>query len=74
MKSQFKEPLKWVLQSLLVLWGFFSLMILAGEDVPQMSIKMYILIKASALANFAICFFVGRWLGRRGMLPDLEDE
>ena len=68
---------QWVILTLLMLWGFASFLVLAGEDAPgepPTPLREFLLIKAGALASFGLCFLVGRWLNRKGLLPDVEEE
>lgn len=65
------KVIQWSIQTLLVIWGFASFLILAGEDAPghPMSDETFFGTKAAGAASLAICLAVGGYLDRNGYLP-----
>lgn len=68
--------IKDLLLGLLVLWGLFSLILLAGDDNPTnpMSLTRFFLIKGAALVSLLACIFTGKYLSRKGKLPEVTEE
>ena len=56
--------------------GFIAFFVLAGEEDPHNPVSFgdFCLIKGAALAVLLVCLGVGKYLGRRGLLPDLNDD
>lgn len=56
--------------------GFIAFLVLAVEEDPHNPISFvdFCLIKGAALAVLLGCLGVGKYLDRRGLLPDLNDE
>lgn len=75
MKQQSKFT-QWLVFSLLGLWGFFSFIILAGEEDPMnpLCIEKFFLIKGAAGISLYICFRIGSWLNSKGLIPDVSEE
>lgn len=68
---------QWAVLTLLFLWGFASFLVMAGEESPSdppMTLGKFLLIKGVALASFGLCLLVGKYLNRKGLLPDVKDE
>lgn len=64
-----------ILQALGI-WGILSIIVLAGEDIPgePMSDAKFYGTKIAAIVSFALCLLTGRYLNRKGMLPDVKEE
>lgn len=63
--------------TIMLLWGFASFLVMAGEESPSdppMTLGKFLLIKGVALASFSLCLLVGKYLNRKGLLPDVKDE
>lgn len=74
MKITAKAIKQWSLLTVLSCWGMLAFIFLCGEDNPDMpiSLALFLFIKVSALLNLVACYQVGKWLNKRGWLPDLE--
>lgn len=70
-----KEALKWTLLYLLGLWGIASIIVCAGEDLPglQMSDGLFFGTKLAGITSLLLCFRAGRWLNKKGLLPEIEE-
>lgn len=66
---------QWVVLTILFLWGFISFLFIVGEEAPgeQSTLGKFIIIKGCALVSLALCFLVGRWLHRKGALPEAKE-
>lgn len=67
---------QWARLTALVLVGFASFLVLAGEDAPNdppTPLGKFLLIKGTALLVFGLCFLAGKYLNRKGLLPDVEE-
>lgn len=74
MKTKTKQAIR---LSLLFIWGFISVLVIAGEDIPgqPMSLAEFFVPKTVAMASLWLCFRTGRWLKNKGLLPETyEDE
>lgn len=71
-----KKIIQWGLMTVLAVWGMVSFMVLAGEEAPEvcMSLGDFILIKALAVASFTGCILSGKWLDKKGLLPEINIE
>lgn len=64
---------KWVLFTLLMLWGFISIALLSGDEDPIRHIALFewFAMKFTAAISFVACYKVMRYCFRRGLLPDI---
>lgn len=71
-----KKIIQWGLMNVLGVWGMVSFMVLAGEESPDACISLgdFILIKAFAVTSFAGCIQCGKWLYKKGLLPEINIE
>lgn len=71
-----KKIIQWGIMGVLSLWGVISFMFLAGEETTEahLTIGDFILIKAVAITSFAGCILCGKWLYKRGLLPEINIE
>lgn len=71
-----KKIIQWGLMTVLGVWGMVSFMVLAGEEAPDtcMSLGDFILIKALAVTSLAGCILCGKWLYKKGLLPEINIE
>lgn len=71
-----KRVIQWSLMTALCLWGFFSFLMLAGEEAPDSpyTFGQFMLIKSAAIVNLVGCCMSGKWLHKRGLLPSELDE
>ncbi len=65
---------QWAVFIVLCTWGMFAFILLAGEDNPEMPVSLayFLLIKLIAFINLVACYQLGKWLNKKGWLPDLE--
>lgn len=61
---------------LLFVWGFISILVCAGEDIPgqPMSDLKFFGSKLAAMASLWPCYRTGRWLNKKGLLPEIKEE
>lgn len=73
---QISKRVKWAIVWALAIWGFFSFLLLAGEDDQHnpMPTGRFLMIKAGAMASFLLCFYTGKRLHKAGYLPEELDE
>ena len=66
--------IQWGLMTVLCLWGMVSFMVLAGEEAPEvcMTLGDFFLIKALAITSFSGCILCGKWLSKKGLLPEIN--
>ena len=69
-----KKIIQWGLMTVLGLWGMVSFMVLAGEEAPEVSMTLgdFFLIKALAITSFSGCILCGKWLSKKGLLPEIN--
>ena len=69
-----KKIIQWGLMTVLGLWGMVSFMVLAGEEAPEvcMTLGDFFLIKALAITSFSGCILCGKWLSKKGLLPEIS--
>ena len=74
--KQHSKFIQWLVFSLLGLWGFFSFIILAGEEDPMnpLSIEKFFLIKGAAGLSLYLCVRLGSWLNSKGLIPEMSEE
>ena len=67
--KQHSKFTQWLVFSLLGLWGFFSFIILAGEEDPMnpLSIQKFFL-------SLHLCYRLGSWLNSKGLIPEMSEE
>lgn len=56
--------------------GMVGFLLLASEDdiYNPMPILKWLVIKGIGLTLFVLCFALGKYLNRKGLLPDFEEE
>ena len=66
---------QWTILTMLFLWGLVSFLFLISEETPGTPIPIgkFIIFKGLALASLVSCVLVGRWLHRKGILPDVKE-
>lgn len=69
-----KKIIQWGLMTVLGLWGMVSFMVLVGEEAPEvcMTLGDFFLIKALAITSFSGCIRCGKWLSKKGLLPEIN--
>lgn len=74
MKATKRSVIQWALLCLLYLLGMAAFIVVVGEENPEMPIPFarFLLIKASASAVLVACVLAGKFLNRRGWLPNLQ--
>lgn len=73
MKTKTKQAIR---LNLLFIWGFISVLVIAGEDIPghPMSLAEFFVPKTVAMASLWLCFRTGRWLKGKGLLPETNED
>jgi hypothetical protein len=56
------------------LWGFLSIIWLAGEPIDDMTLGKFCLLKGIGLASLGLCCLTGKRLDKAGLLSDMDDE
>jgi hypothetical protein len=71
-----KKTLQYILFYLVGIWGFASIIICAGEDIPgkPMSDAMFYGSKLFGILSFWLCYRTGRWLDKKGLFPKFKEE
>lgn len=71
-----KKTLQYILFYLVGIWGFASIIICAGEDIPgkPMSDAMFYGSKLFGILSFWLCYRTGCWLDKKGLLPKIKEE
>lgn len=76
MKRNAKKIKQWVVLTVLFMFGFASFLVLLSEDAateaPTPTGK-FIAVKVGALAVLCLCVLVGKYLNRKGLLPEVEE-
>ena len=74
--KQHSKFTQWLVFSLLGRWGFFSFIILAGEEDPvnPLSLEKFFLIKGAAGLSLYLCIRLGSWLNSNGLIPEMSEE
>lgn len=74
--KQHSKFTQWLVFSLLGIWGFFSFIILAGEEDPMnpLSFEKFFLIKGAAGLSLYLCVRLGSWLNSKGLIPEMSEE
>lgn len=64
---------KWVVFTLLMLWGFISIALLSGDadSVRHIALFEWFAMKFTAAISFAACYKVTKSCFRHGLLPDI---
>lgn len=67
---------KEILFGLIFVWGFLSVCVMAGEDIPgqPMSDLKFFGSKIAGIVSFWLCFRTGRRWERKGILPKIKKE
>lgn len=55
--------------------GFFAFIFLAGDDDPMnpLPLSEWFAIKLCAAAVIGLCVLLGKYLSRKGLLPEIDD-
>lgn len=71
-----KKIIQWSIMTALCVWGFIAFMILAGEESPtsNLTLGQFLFIKIGALGHLALCIIIGKWLNKKGLLPEMKDK
>ena len=74
--KQYSKFIQWLVFTLLGIWGFFSFIILAGEEDPMnpLSIEKFFLMKGAAGLSLYLCYRLGSWLNSKGLIPEMSEE
>ena len=75
-KAQVSKAIQWGILTLLMLVGFAAFLVMAGEDAPNdppTPLGEFLLVKGIALAVFGLCVLAGKYLNRKGLLPDVKE-
>lgn len=61
---------------LLFVWGLSSILVCGGDDLPglPMSDAMFYGTKIAGTASLWLCCYAGRWLNKKGLLPEIKEE
>lgn len=61
---------------LLFVWGFISILVCAGEDIPgqPMSDLQFFGSKFIGIISFWLCYRTGRKWKQKGLLPKIKEE
>ena len=67
---------QYITMCLLSIWGLCSFIVLAGDEIPGQPISdlKFYGSKAIALASIWLCFRTGKWLGKKGLIPEIKEE
>lgn len=70
-----KKILQWSIYLALGAWGFYSFLVLAGDEDPAhpMILSKFCTIKIIALSSLALCGKTAQICNRRGLLPEFKD-
>lgn len=71
-----RNTFNWVRLIVIMVWALLSFILLAGEEAPDaepMSMGQFILIKVVGVVSLLSCVLVGKFLNRKGLLPNMED-
>lgn len=73
MKATIRQHIR---QTLLFAWGFISILVCAGEDMPgqPMSDLMFFGSKIAGAISFWLCCRAGRRWKQKGLLPETKEE
>lgn len=73
-RKTISKATKWALLSIISIWGFISVIVLAGDENPlePMLLSRFILIKLCAAISSYLCYLTGKWLYKSGYLPDIK--
>lgn len=71
-----KKTIKWIIFIALGIWASISFIVIAGEEAPDvhLSTGQFMLIKFIAFGSFIGCVLTGKWLYKKGFLPDCIDK
>lgn len=64
------------LMLILTIWGFVSIAICAGEEIPGEPIDdtVFIISKLIGIVSLTTCYATWRILGKKGWLPKFNEE
>lgn len=70
-----KRIAQWSILTGLMAVGFIAFLVLCGEDTPgqPMSDKVFFGSKLAAIAVLFLCVWAGKYLNRKGMLPEMKE-
>lgn len=73
MKGSMKQ---WSVLTALMCVAAIPCMVLMGEENPERPCSMTVLFGAKLIsaAVLYLCYRAGRWLDRKGLMPEIEDE
>lgn len=73
MKAKIKQGIR---LNLLIVWALISVLILSGEDFPgePMSDLKFFGSKLAAMVSLWLCYRTGRWLNKKGLLPEIKED
>lgn len=73
MKAKIKQGIR---LNLLIVWALISVLILSGEDFlgePMSDLKFFGS-KLAAMVSLWLCYRTGRWLNKKGLLPEIKED
>ena len=76
MKRNAKKIKQWVVLAVLFMFGFASFLVLLSEDAATEAptpIGKFIAVKVGALVALGLCVLAGKYLNRKGLLPEVEE-
>lgn len=76
MKINRKKIIQWSIFSTLFCVGFLALLVMAGDDDPQNPLPFgrWLTVKFCALAVFCFCIKLGKYLNRKGLIPEIDEN
>ena len=71
-----KRIIQWAFLAVIIFWGTFSLIVLAGEESADspFTLGQFFLLKSAAAINLVGCYKSAQWLHRKGFLPKKLDD
>lgn len=76
MKRNAKKIKQWVVLAVLFMFGFASFLVLLSKDAATEAptpIGKFIAVKVGALVALGLCVLAGKYLNRKGLLPEVEE-
>lgn len=76
MRKRIRKTVKWVIFVALCLVGFSAFVVLACDEDPVAATPFFgwVLMKIISLSIILICVWIGKYLHKRGYLPECLDE
>ena len=67
---------QWVILTVLIVWAMASFIALIAEAAPDcnVSFRDMLTLKGLAVLSFALCVLAGKWLDKKGLLPETNEN